>query len=327
MTAVLIAVLVAAGLTGSALLGPWLLRQAAPALVRVPRLAVVLLSGGIVVWLGTLLSLGPMLAWVVSGPVLLPGEAGAVCQRCLTAANPFSTTTTINTAVPAVVLLAVPTLAAALLAIGFGREVLRRVRHSRDTADRMLSGVQRRTMLGHDVAVIDDDRPFALTFPQRHGGIAVSSTALNHLDRDELAAVLAHEQAHLRQHHHLVSTVVASIARHLRWVPLIAAAENALPHYLEIAADNQARRRAGLPVLVSALLKLGERANPAGHAQPTTGILHAAGPERIRQLVRPGNARAGAVPAVAVTAHLALLGGLSVAVYVPYFLAVLSGCF
>ncbi|UUZ43529.1 hypothetical protein LP422_10915 [Janibacter limosus] len=50
--------------------------------------------------------------------------------------------------------------------------------------------------------------------------------------------MLAHEHAHLHQRHHLITALVDSIAAYLRWVPLIRAVADALPHYPEIAADD-----------------------------------------------------------------------------------------
>lgn len=325
MTPATLTVVLCIGLVALAVVGPWLLRRAAPALVRVPRLAVVVIGGGILVWLATLLAIGPVLAWAGSGPALLPERAAEVCQRCLAAANPFSANTT-DTVIPAVLLLALP--AALTLALGARiiGQMTRRARRSRQAARALLHGASRDRLHGHDVSLVDAEHPFALTFPARHGGIVLSAGAVRALDADELAAVLAHENAHLRQHHHLISATVDSIATYLRWVPLVAAAADALPHYLEIAADDQARREAGTPALVGALVKLGERTHPAMPHHACPAALHAAGPERIRQLVRPSAGLAGAVPAVAITAYLVGLAVVSAAVHLPYASAALTGC-
>ncbi|MGO1562842.1 MAG: M56 family metallopeptidase, partial [Actinomycetaceae bacterium] len=262
------------GLCALALTGPLVLRRAAPALVRAPRLAVVVIVAGLLTWLGTALAVGPMLAWSSNGPALLPDGPAIVCRRCLEAANPFGDTS-LDTGLPSVLLLALPAALTLALVVVVGRDLVRRRRRSRETARRLLSGAQRRLVAGHDLWVVDSDRPTALSFPRRHGGIVVSRGTLEALDDQELAAVLAHEDAHLRQYHHLIADVVASLAVALRYVPFVAAAAGALPHYLEIAADDEARRRAGTPALVSALVALGERgrsATPAGD-----GALHAAG--------------------------------------------------
>lgn len=326
MTPLLLTLALGAGLIAFAVLGPWLLRRAAPALMRVPRLAIGVIAGGILVWLGTLLAMGPVLAWRGSGPVLLPGRAAEVCQRCLAASNPFGAGVGAGqTAIPAVLLLAAPTVLTLALVIGVAVQMVRRPQRSRAAARRVLQAAERRRIHGFDVSLVDSERRFAFTFPGRHGGIVLSTGTLRSLDRDELTAVLAHEHAHLRQRHHLISAVVASFAALLRWVPVVRAAADALPHYLEIAADNAGRRQAGTPALVSALIKLGERASPvAAHAG--AAALHAAGPERVRQLVRPPAGLAGAAPATLIGASLLVLALASAAVHLPYASAALAGC-
>lgn len=325
MTPLLLTLALGGSLIAFALLGPWLLRRAAPALMRVPRLAIGAITGGILVWLGTLLAMGPVLAWWGSGPVLLPGRAAEVCQRCLAAANPFGAGAG-QTAIPAVLLLAAPAALALALAVGVTMQMVRRPQRSRAAARHVLQDAERRRIHGFDVSLVDSERRFAFTLPGRHGGIVLSTGTLRSLDRDELAAVLAHEHAHLRQRHHLISAVVTSFAALLRWVPVVRAAADALPHYLEIAADNAARRQAGTPALVSALIKLGERASPVAAQHAGAGELHAAGPERVRQLVRPPAGLAGAAPATLIGASLLVLALASAAVHLPYASAALAGC-
>lgn len=226
MTVGMLTVALSAGLIALAVFGPALLRHAAPALVRVPRLAIVVVAGGIGVWLVTLLAIGPVLAWAGAGPALLPERAAEVCQRCLSAANPFAADTT-DTLVPAVLLLALPVALALALGAGLARQMSRRSSRSRHAARTLLHGARRQLLHGHEVALVDAEHPFALTFPARHGGIVLSTGAVRALEPGELAAVLAHEHAHLHQRHHLITALVDSIAAYLRWVPLIRAA--ALP--------------------------------------------------------------------------------------------------
>ncbi|MGD7707887.1 M56 family metallopeptidase [Microlunatus sp. Y2014] len=325
MTAGILTMALCTGLVALAMLGPALLRHAAPALVRVPRLAIVVVAGGIGVWLVTLLAIGPVLAWAGAGPALLPERAAEVCQRCLSAANPFAADTT-DTLVPAVLLLALPVALALALGAGLARQMSWRSSRSRHAARTLLHGARRQLLHGHEVALVDAEHPFALTFPARHGGIVLSTGAVRALEPGELAAVLAHEHAHLHQRHHLITALVDSIAAYLRWVPLIRAAADALPHYLEIAADDQARRHAGTPALVSALVKLGERTHPAMPQHSCPVALHAAGPERIRHLVHPSAGLAGALPAVAIAAYLVGMAALAAAVHLPYVSAALTGC-
>lgn len=195
----------------------------------------------------------------------------------------------------------------------------------------------RRVVAGYDVLLVTDRHPFALSLPRGHGGIVVSTGAVDLLAADELRAVFAHEQAHVRQHHHLIAALVDALTAHLRWVPLLAAAADALGHYLEIAADDHARREAGTPALASALLVLGEAGrgedgrSEAGRgadaAYDAGGVLHALGPDRVRHLVQPVRGYAGVAATMVGISSLLALTALAGAVHVPYVMVVLSGCF
>lgn len=305
--------------------GPVILRQAAPALTRMPRLAVALLTGGILIWPTTLLALSLALAWVLAGPSVFPVGVAEVCEQCLAAANPF-TVATVQTAIPSVLLVAVPALAGTVCAAGIAAQYLSRLRRSRSTAATVFEGAHRRTIQGHDVSVVSDDRPWALTFSPGQGGIALSSGAIDRLAEDELAAVLAHEEAHLEQRHHIVTDLVVSMAAQLRWVPFIREAAAALPDYLEIAADHRACRQVSTPALVRALLVLGERTVPAGTSGSAAGPLFAAGPGRIPHLVRPTTGKRGYLPALAAGGQILLLGAVSGVVLLSYAAALLTGC-
>lgn len=323
MTPVLAPALLVLLLLASALSGPWLLRRAAPALARTPRLAAGMLIASITLWLLALLALGPMLAWIASGPSLLTGRQAEVCQRCLDA-NPF-TGTTVDTILPPVLLLALPVFGALFVAGVILRHAVRRHRAIRATGKNLAEVATEVRLAGYRVLLVPDSVPAAFALPRGRGGIVVSDGALGGLDDSELAAVLAHEHAHLRQHHHLVRTLVEGFARPLRWVPLVTAATDAVPHYLEIAADDAARRHAGTPALAGALLKLGERQTTSytTSAQHTAGhILHAAGPDRIHHLVAPARTRTGAGASLASFLNMTTLGVVGVTI----FTAVITGC-
>lgn len=319
MTAVLWVSLILGLLVLVGAFGPVLLHKAAPALTRAPRLAIALLAGGVLVWPAALMAVGPVLAWILSGPSVLPFGAADVCRRCLVAANPFQAAA-LETQIPSALLIAVPLAVGLVFAAGIAADHVARAGLARETAGAVLEGSTRRTIHGHAVSVVADDRAWALAFPSCHGGIAVSSGALERLEDDELAVVLAHEAAHLRQRHHFLSDLVASTAAHLHRVPLAREASEALPAYLEIAADDRARRQVGTTALVRALLVLGDR------PVPDAGALHAAGPERIPHLVRPATGRRGYLTAAAATVQLAVLGAGIGAVFFSYVIAVLTGC-
>lgn len=321
----LLILLLFVGLAIPAVAGPRVLQSAAPELMRKPRLAIALLAGGVVAWVLAALSIGPLLAWVVTGPDVLPGDAAAVCSQCLAAADPFGLDR-VDTVVPVVLLLVVPVAVSVFYAVSIVRELRGRHRRVVRSAWMLRAGGRWRTLHGYRVLVVDDPHPFALTLPRRHGGIVVSTGAVDVLADDEMRAVLAHEDAHLRQRHHLVMTVVTTLTSRLRWIPLFAAAESALGHYLEIAADDAARREAGTTALASALLVLGQKGHPAACRPGLDGALHALGPDRIRHLVEPGKGRAGVAAVTASAFCLTALAVLAAVVHVPYAIAVATGC-
>lgn len=327
MNAVTASSALAIGLVATAVLGPRVLRQAAPALMRAPRVAVAVVSGGVIAWTAALVALGPMVAWAAGGPSLLAGSAGDVCQRCLASANPFSGAAG-SFALPAVVPLALAALAAVAILGGVAAELLQRRRDSQATAEWLAATATSAIVSGHRVLVIEDASPYAWTLPSRHGGIVVSSGALDALSDSELDAVLAHERAHLLQRHHVVAAVAAGLRRTLGWVPYVRAATAALPHYLEISADAHAQRLAGTRALASALLILGSPTMIAGARADRAGlpVLHAAGPERIGRLVGAVTTRGGAWSASLAASVSIAYGALGLAIVVPYGIAVVTGC-
>ncbi|WP_280415356.1 M56 family metallopeptidase [Nocardia carnea] len=328
MSVLVVPAVLALVLAASSVGGPALVRAAAPALTRVPRAAVLLLTGSLLLWALAVASLSLMAAWMVTGPSVLPAPFAEACRQCLDAASPFAPTT-VDTAIPVVMLLLLPAFAlAALLGLGIPRW-LRRHRATRSAAQALADRARTARIGGHRVLVIDDPRPVAFSLPRRYGGIVVSDGLYASLESDELAAVLEHESAHLRQHHHMILTLLGALTWPLRWVPLVSAIADAIPHYLEIAADNAARDHAGTPALASALLKLG---TPGSHLTAAPGtplaglLLHAAGPDRIGHLVSPTRARSAVFPASTLGIQLLVFAVVVVAVHGPYLYVLLSGC-
>ncbi|MFK4760134.1 M56 family metallopeptidase [Microbacterium sp. ZW T5_45] len=329
MNAVLVPSVLALVLVISAFAGPRLIRTAAPLLMRVPRLAVMVLVAGVGFWALSVASLSLMLAWTVTGPSILPAPAADVCQRCLAAASPFGTVGTIDTVIPSALLLLLPALGALVAtAIGIRRSLAIR-RRTRVLSREILATARLQIVSEHRVLVLDDERPIAFSLPRRSGGVVVSTGLVTVLDADELAAVLTHEQEHVRGKHHLVLSLLDLMTASLRWVPLARDVAHAVPHYLEIAADNAARRQTGTPTLAGALLKLGspDKVFTAAHVHDTASpVLHAAGTDRIARLVRPPRLRPAVLPAAALALLLAAFSAAAVAVHGPYLSVILTGC-
>ena len=105
--------------------------------------------------------------------------------------------------------------------------------------------------------VLAEQTPLAYCLPALRGArVVVSVGALDRLDDNELRAVLAHEQAHLRARHDLVLEAFTSLHRAFpRWVRSDVALEQART-LVELLADNDARRRNGPRPLARALVAL-----------------------------------------------------------------------
>lgn len=326
MTGVLLLVFVLClGLAVPALAGPRVLRHAAPTLMRVPRLAVGLLSGGVVAWVLAALSIAPLLAWVITGPDVLPDGPANVCSQCLAAADPFGLDR-VDTGVPVALLLGVSIAISAYYGCALAGDLVRRRHRTCRTAEGIRDRARTLDVHGHRVLVVTDEHPFAFTLPRRYGGIVLSTGAVRELSPVQLRAVLAHEAAHLRQGHHLIASAVSALTSRLRYVPLLAGAGEALDQYLEIAADQAAQREVGTTALAGALLTLGQADHPGAPQRRLQGVLHAVGPDRIRHLVDPARGRAGVAAAAASVFCLTALALLAVVVHVPYAIAVLTGC-
>ncbi len=329
MTALGAPAVIAVLLGVSGLCGPLLLRAAAPLLMRIPRLAVALLLAGMAAWLLAAAALSLVLAWSLSGPRLLPGAYGEVCQRCLAASSPFAAGHTVQTGLPVALLMLLPALGATLLLGRVLHHLLASHRQARSLSARIVGSARRTRVAGHEVWLLRDARPLAFALPRSKGGIVISDGLRGQLADRELTAVLAHEQAHLQQRHHLILSVLGAVTEPLRWIPLARAIADAAPHYLEIAADSRARACSGTPALASALLKIGAPAHPGPlPARPggPAALLHAGGPDRIRQLVAPARGGAALAPLSALALLMLGLTIVTICVHLSYLQVMLAGC-
>jgi Zn-dependent protease with chaperone function len=134
-----------------------------------------------------------------------------------------------------------------------------------------------------DAVILDDDSPAAYCLPRGHHRVVISAGALSRLSPDQLQAVLAHERAHLRSHHHLMLAAAAALARAFPAIPLLDRAAAELAVLAEMAADAAAARRHSPADLAAALVTLASTGS-------RTTALNAGGPAaiaRIQQLLAP----------------------------------------
>ena len=127
--------------------------------------------------------------------------------------------------------------------------------------------------------------------------IVVSVGALELLGRGELAAVLAHERAHLRERHDLVLLPFTALRRAFPKSATCTGAQRAVSLLVEMLADDRALRGGPARELVSALVRFGT----AGICPAPAGALAVAEGEvaaRVTRLLQPSRP----LPAVAVMA-------------------------
>jgi Zn-dependent protease with chaperone function len=134
--------------------------------------------------------------------------------------------------------------------------------------------------------VVDHPAAAAYCVPGLRSTIVISAGALDLLDQAELAAVLAHERAHLRERHDLVLLPFTALLRAFRWTGVAREANAAVGLLVEMLADDRARRHRPSLELATALLRVGA----AGGVRPPTGALAAADGQvaaRVSRLLRP----------------------------------------
>jgi Zn-dependent protease with chaperone function len=125
-------------------------------------------------------------------------------------------------------------------------------------------------LLAHDdpkvpgALVVDYPAAAAYCVPGLRSAIVISAGTLDLLDQAELAAVLAHERAHLRARHDLVLLPFSALLRAFRWSEVALEANRAVALLVEMMADDRARRRRPARELAMALLRVGT--SGGGHA-------------------------------------------------------------
>jgi len=154
--------------------------------------------------------------------------------------------------------------------------------------------------------VVDHPAAAAYCVPGLRSAIVISAGTLDLLDQAELAAVLAHERAHLRARHDLVLLPFTALLRAFRWSETARDANREVALLVEMLADDRARRLRPARELAMALLRVGA----AGGGRAPVGALAAAGATvdcelaaRVTRLLRPQ-------PGLSVIA-MALLGAVA----------------
>jgi Zn-dependent protease with chaperone function len=114
-----------------------------------------------------------------------------------------------------------------------------------------------------DALIVEHPTAAAYCLPGRVSTIVLTSAALAALDDAELAAVLAHERAHLRGRHHLVLAAASALARTLPFLPGLSTARAEQASLLEMVADDEAAEFGTRVTVARALVHLAEGSVPA----------------------------------------------------------------
>jgi Zn-dependent protease with chaperone function len=163
---------------------------------------------------------------------------------------------------------------------------------------------------GDDVVILDASAAAAYCVAGRPSAIVVTTGALAALEADQLAAVVAHERAHLAGHHAHLVAAVRGLAAALPRVGLFTAAATHVCALLEMCADDAAARRHGPQPLLAGLLALtGAPAPSPGLAAASVAVL-----VRARRLSEPHRGPARARARLRLAATLAVLAATPVGI-------------
>lgn len=110
----------------------------------------------------------------------------------------------------------------------------------RDYHRDVISIIARADPVSDDVLWLDHPLPMAYSVAGRPGFVVATRGLSDCLTASERDAVIAHERAHLRGHHHRIINVCEVLAKTLPMIPLCAAAPAAVRRLVELAADERA---------------------------------------------------------------------------------------
>lgn len=160
--------------------------------------------------------------------------------------------------------------------------------------------------------VLCDAEPAVYCLPGRGKRIVVTAGALELLDDEQLAAVLAHERAHLDQRHDLVIAWALGLARAFPRIGLFAGGLSESRRLVELLADDVATRSSDRLTLAEALLNLAGRRTPAAALGVGGGAA-----ARVQRLIAPSRPLGHLRSAGTTLGVIALFAGPVIALATP----------
>lgn len=134
-----------------------------------------------------------------------------------------------------------------------------------------------------EAMVVDCDIAAAYCLPGRHHQIVLTTGALAALDDAQVGAVLAHERAHLRGHHHHLVGVASGLGRAFPGIPLFRAAEEQVAALVEMVADDVAARAHRRAIIATAVVAMAGTRTP----RAALGASGSSALVRVRRLITP----------------------------------------
>jgi Zn-dependent protease with chaperone function len=176
------------------------------------------------------------------------------------------------------------TLAGAVVA----RTALTAMTHLRAAGRQALQHAQTARLVGRPepalgATLVDHPQPAAYCVAGRHPTVVLTTGAVQALDADQLAAVLAHERAHLTGRHHRLIAMARIGRQVLPFVPLMRDADAQVARLAEMHADDAATRTCEPAPLATALVILAAGASPA----PALAAAATDAVQRIQRMLGP----------------------------------------
>jgi Zn-dependent protease with chaperone function len=147
--------------------------------------------------------------------------------------------------------------------------------------------------------LVEHPQPVAYCVAGPDPTVIVTTAAVDALDRDQMAAVLAHERAHLAWRHHRLVALARIACQLLPFLPLMRETAAQVARLVELHADDTAAKAHDSRTLATALVVLAEKGGLAPTGLVSAGLgaaglgaagLGAAGEDalqRVQRLLRP----------------------------------------
>ncbi|MBB3085364.1 M56 family metallopeptidase [Geodermatophilus sabuli] len=162
-----------------------------------------------------------------------------------------------------------------------------------------------------DARLLDHPAPVAFCIPGAKPLLVLSSGMVAELDEEQLAAVVAHERAHLREHHHLLLLPFVAWEAALPVLPAAGRAHAAVRALVEMRADDVAlgslTGAAPRRTLAQAIVVAAGGSGGAGVPDGALAVTGSALGERVARLLEPPSPLPGWVRTAALLSAVALL--------------------